>query len=281
MAFATSSCSATTAATRRASPAVAARLDREWAGSPVRVHAVEEYYRARHAPSPMRCASARLSATREIGVARGRRRHLARARRRRAARAQRPACTTAAPLGPAEGVQRRPAPRQRRSSAEPGVDAIVAAHARRDPARGRRGVERVVRSAPAALTTCVVFHRSLSLDSRFEASSCVPRCVAVAALAAASARADVRRTAGAPQRAGADAVVTVPGMPPVPDPRQPLQRRRRGQAQRRRSPARSPRVYVPQPAVERRLRHRSRRRSRSSTASRSASTRSTSCRRGT
>ena len=103
---------------------VAAKLDREWAASPVRVHAVE-----RVLPRPPSATSRRRSAAglqrRRDRHARRRRRHLAVAGRRRAARSQRRACTTAARSARPNGVHGDP----RRASAaagRAGVDLIVA-----------------------------------------------------------------------------------------------------------------------------------------------------------
>ena len=103
--------------------AVAAKLNREWAATPVRVHFIAEYYKASTEPFAAAPAPARPHRGADRHPCR-QRRHLADARRRPAPGARRPA-----------GAARRPRPtaptairgRRRAALGQVGVDLIVAA----------------------------------------------------------------------------------------------------------------------------------------------------------
>jgi creatinine amidohydrolase/Fe(II)-dependent formamide hydrolase-like protein len=109
--------------TQKSLARVAARLDREWAGSPVRVHAVEEYYRSGERAVADALRREGVSDA-QIGVHAGAAdTSLALAVDEQLVRSAR--LHDGSPLGPAEGVQGDP----RRASAAAGraaLDAIVA-----------------------------------------------------------------------------------------------------------------------------------------------------------
>ena len=123
-AFATSCSSATTAATRASTQAVAARLNREWAATPVRVHAIAEYYRATETEYSHGAARRAASRDAEIGTHAGLAdTSLALAVDPRA-RAHGPAARGEASAPPTASTAIRAA--RAPSSAQLGVDAIVA-----------------------------------------------------------------------------------------------------------------------------------------------------------
>ena len=118
----TSSFSATTDRTQADQKAVAARLNREWAGTPARVHAIDEYYRAADVEFP-RLLKARGYREEELGLPCRARRHLADAGRGSAHGAVRRAAT-----GPPETERRvrRSEPGQRRARpARRGADRVA------------------------------------------------------------------------------------------------------------------------------------------------------------
>ena len=101
--------------------AVAQRLNRAWAKTPVRAHAIVQYYRAPRAISRRRCVRA-VTATKEIGTHARSGRHLACARRRRRvvrpdklARAARPPTAPTAIRGARRRARRARRQRDRRS----------------------------------------------------------------------------------------------------------------------------------------------------------------------
>ncbi len=134
---------------------VAAKLDLEWAASPVRVHAVEEYYRAADRGFAEILRKHGLTDA-EIGSARRRCRHRALARARRAARAQRaPPRRQRARRG--RRRERRSAPRQRSSSVVPASMPSSRAPPRRSSATSRAIERRDPSSigAQRALSNCI------------------------------------------------------------------------------------------------------------------------------
>ena len=194
---------------QRSEEAVAQRLNREWAGSPARAHALTDYYRVTETQYRQALKCARLYRRRDRH-ARRRRRHVAGARDRsglvRAAQTR-----LAAPsLDAAHGVYGDP----RRASARAG--ALASTHPSRESVAAIR--------APLA---CGVDDPFLVLSRKSQVNAKLP--ISLPALAAAVHRRDRcrARTPAAPptsprpaapanaQAAARPGITTVPGMPPV------------------------------------------------------------------
>ena len=263
---ATSCSSATTAATSAASRPSRTRLDREWAKTPARAHALVDYYRVTETEYPAALAARGYSKA-EIGTHAGLAdTSLALAIDPKLVRAGELAA--ARNLDAAHGVYGDPRRATRRARA---------ARRRCDrPPVGRRHPARITRAADARSSI-----RHPLTGKHFVKSSIVV--ASLLALSAASRpgapfrRATARRSARRRQRRRS---------PPCPAcrrssiPANLYSETTAGAPERRRARRVAARLRAERP-VRRRLRDRSRRRSRSSIASRSASIRSTSCRRGT
>ena len=275
---ATSSCWASPATTRGDNATVARELNREWMAAPVRVHAIDEYYRACR-PSVRASVEGPRLRRRGDRPARRARRHVADARDRPAARADRPH----AARRPARRGRCRASPAirgaRRAELGQVGVDAIVAQTVAADPHRRRPSLmPRRGSAVPLASTPTRIHPAPPGALVKFDCLA-RPLAAAVAVLSCAALPASAQTPTRAPATSPPPAVATVPGMPPVPDAANLYSET----AADKMSPAVAgdlPRVYVPHiqsndvyvidPATFK-----------VSTSSRSASTRSTWCRRGT
>ena len=195
------------------------RLNREWAATPVRVHAIAEYYRVDRRPTTSQALKRRGFRDDEIGSM-----PASPTRRWRWPSTRAWCAPTGCTRDAAAAARRRawrPAARERR--ARP-------ARRRPDRRRDRRrrsGSDRArAESSQPAPIACSPFRSPRSPSCR-RAALLVRRCAAsaCAARAVAAARAD-SGAAGRRRRS-----TTVPGMPPVARPGQSLQRDRRRQAE--------------------------------------------------
>ena len=191
--------------------AAAARLNREWAATPVRAHAVVEYYRATTTAYVDALTEARLHRRRNRH-ARGRRRYVADAGADPGFGARRSPGQCRQAYRQRRRV-RRSSPGQRRSGTIGG-----GCHRRRDRGRDPAG-----HRAPLTHFHRIQFRRFPQYPTPFrnvrEAIQCCPcargRAPARAVAAIAFSPLPAFGQAAAPT---APAVTTVPGMPPVPDP---------------------------------------------------------------